>query len=134
MELIEMHNAFRPGMQGVNRGRRMDGEVVIELDDGREVRFPLTKLVRIDKREITADDLSSWYPYNPESDKGRRVRRVLRDRAKGYLYEVRGSTGRWFVLRAYEDGTALESQIFRTRFFPSQADAETVFNHFVYGH
>ncbi|WP_433332506.1 hypothetical protein [Spirillospora sp. CA-294931] len=134
MELTEMHNEIRPGAQGVSRGQRQDGEVLVELDDGREVRLPLNKLVRIDRKRITPDDLSGWYPHVFEVREGyHRDRIVQQADIDGYHYELRGRSGRWYVTRAYVAGRALDSQVFRTKFFQNQRLAEEAFNLFVYG-
>jgi hypothetical protein len=131
VELVEPHGDWAQGTRGVNRGQRQDGETLVELDDGRRVRLPLTKLRRVDLRLLTADDISAWFPYNPEVEVGRRIRRIRRTRVNGYLYELHGHSRRWFVSRAYIDGAALESQFYRTRIFPNQRLAVEAFDHFV---
>lgn len=115
------------GAEGVNLGRRkgQPGAVtlVIRLEDGREVRLPLSAVEKIEAQYV--HDALAWKNDMPL----RRTRRVEEARSGDLIYAVEGSAGRWYVTRRNAAG----GQVQRTKYFRNQRLAHQAFMALAYG-
>ncbi|QFG25438.1 hypothetical protein [Actinomadura sp. WMMB 499] len=130
VRLTQMHSNIRPGAEGVNLGKRQDGEILVRLDDGREARLPLNLLERIDTEEYVPDAITwkahpkgrVWHPHMADTVKQQEYRGE-------YCYQLRGFSGKWYVARVHDYNQTVE----RTKFYPNQRLAQQAFDHIVNG-
>lgn len=128
VKLIMPYNDIPQNSEGVNLGRRKDGETLVRLDDGREEYLPLALLVRIDREEYVPDAIhwkshpegKVWHPHHYD--------RVLEETRKGdYMYRLRGFSGKWYVMRTH----FYTGQNMRTKFYANQRLARAAYEHIV---
>ncbi|WP_157430040.1 hypothetical protein [Actinomadura oligospora] len=130
VRLIESHEDIPGGTEGVNKGRRRDGTTLVRLDNGRTEYLPINLLVRIDQKEVRADDISTWNDKIPPVMEGARVNRTIqRGATDTYRYELRGASTRWFIVRIPKNGGGGPK---RSKFFANQRLATAAFEEIVY--
>jgi hypothetical protein len=116
------------GSEGVNLGGRegLSGAItlLVRLADGRTVRLPLLALENARPNRWVPDALS-WKADIPQETPWRRIKTLEQTEAGAYRYQLRGSSGRWFVTRTPVRGGPAE----RTTFWPNQRTAHEVFIH-----
>ena len=102
--------------------------VLVRVRDGRKIRVPWKALESME--ESVMDMNWSWKDDIPESDYSHHIHTVDLARARdgSAYYELRGSSGRWFIVR-----TKPGEQAKRTTFFVNQRTAHKLFTVLAYG-
>lgn len=115
---VGTHGKFLGCVTGTQPGGNI---AIIRLIDGLEIQVPLLVL-ELDEEFVM--DGFDWKTDIPTSDHLRHVKTIETVRQDdGTVYEVRGSSERWFIVRIRPSG-----DIKRTRFFANKREARRVFN------
>lgn len=131
---VSPHPSVPVGAEGRNLGRRQGRAgaitLLIRLDDGRRVRLPLRSIEKIEDTYVP--DAIAWKTDLPQTTLTRQIRTVDQATTKNFRYQLRGSTGRWFITRERLTPDR-PAEIMRTPFYPNQRFAYEVFIHLTVG-